>query len=53
LELEIALRIKVSNMIMITLKGAMIIMKGTLREAMVEVEDTMVDSEAEVMVVDE
>ncbi|KAH9300467.1 hypothetical protein KI387_012050 [Taxus chinensis] len=50
---QITLRIKVSDMIMITLKGAMIKMKGALREAVVEVEDTMVDSEAEAAMVDE
>ncbi|KAH9303709.1 hypothetical protein KI387_008113, partial [Taxus chinensis] len=44
---------KVSTKIRIIIKSAMIIMRGTIKEDMVEVEDTMVDSGVMVVVVDE
>ncbi|KAH9327386.1 hypothetical protein KI387_007564, partial [Taxus chinensis] len=52
-EYQINPKVKVSTVIMTMLKHDMIETKGALKEFVVKVKDTMVDSEVEVVVVDE
>ncbi|KAH9313767.1 hypothetical protein KI387_022394, partial [Taxus chinensis] len=52
-EYRITLKVKMSTMIVITTKGTIIRMRDALKEVMIEVKDTVVDSGAKAVVVDE